>query len=326
VIGQAPYAVNPERAKFWLHDETLGWRHRPNQSGVFRKDPFEIRVDINSHGLRDDEVPRDKPPGRKRIVVLGDSYTWGFGVEQPQIFTELLEASLTGVDVINAGVSGYATDQELLWLQSEGMSFSPDLVLLVFTGNDEHDNAQHLVYGIYHKPMFVLQDGELELTHVPVPRASPPRRWAYWLGQRTALFGLVGRVRYTLIGAVRHGIEEETRARETAAGPGRPAEERFAVTLALLEEMRRTAETGGARFAMMIHGHGWVAGYHGRYWEMVETLQRRGFEPLVLEECPDYDKEGMMIPRDGHWNEEGHRLVARELARTIRERGLLDPQ
>jgi lysophospholipase L1-like esterase len=331
-VGQAPFAVNPERAKFWLHDETLGWRHRPSQSGVFRKDPFEIQVDINSFGLRDDEFPREKPEGRQRIVVLGDSFAWGFGVEQPDIFTELLEESLDGVDVINAGVSGYASDQQLLWLQSDGMRFSPDLVVLVFTGNDEHDNAQHLVYGIYHKPKFVLQDGELTLTNVPVPRASLPRRTIYWLGQRTALFGLIGKVRYTLIGAVRNRINQETAAREAASGEERakvsvrPAEERFAVTLAILDEMQRTAAAGGARFAIMIHGHGWVAGYHGRYWEMVETLKELGYDPFVLEECEEYDQKGMMIPKDGHWNETGHRLVAKELERVISGRELLEPQ
>ena len=94
----------------------------------------------------------------------------------------------------------------------------------------------------------------------------------------------------------------------------------FAVTLAILEEMQRTAAAGGARFAIMIHGHGWVAGYHGRYWEMVETLKELGYEPFVLEECEDYDQKGMMIPKDGHWNEAGHRLVAKELEEARAER------
>jgi hypothetical protein len=236
---------------------------------------------------------------------------------------------MPGVDVINAGVSGYSTDQELLWLQSDGMGFSPDLVLLEFTGNDEHDNAQQLVYGVYHKPRFELRDGRLALTGVPVPRASLPRRAAHWLGQRTALFGLLGRVRYTLIGALRDRVRRQTAARESAAAAGTdapPPEERFAVTLAILEEMQRTAEAGGARFAMMIHGHGWVAGYHGRYREMVDTLKRAGYAPFVLEESPEYDHDMMMIPKDGHWNERGHELVARELSRMIADRGLLEPQ
>jgi hypothetical protein len=208
------------------------------------------------------------------------------------------------------------------------MAFAPDLVLLEFTGNDEHDNAQDLVYGVYYKPKFVLRDGRLALTGVPVPRASLPRRAVHWLGQRTALFGLLGRVRYTLIGAVRDRVRRDTAARESAAAGGAdtaPPEQRFAVTLAILEEMRRTAEAGGARFAMMIHGHGWVAGYHGRYKEMVETLKDAGYAPFVLEESPEYDREGMMIPKDGHWNEKGHALVARELGRRITESGLLDP-
>jgi hypothetical protein len=324
LLGQTPYAVNPERAKFWLHDETLGWRHRPNQSGAFAKSPFEIQVDINSGGLRDREYPHEKPAGRQRIVVLGDSYTWGFGVEQPDIFTELLEESHPGVDVINAGVSGYATDQQLLWFRSEGVRYSPDLVLLVFTGNDEHDNAQHLVYGIYHKPKFVLRDGELTLTNVPVPRVSWLRRAVHWLGQRTALFGLVGRARYTVIAAVRNRIRQGGGGEEAPAAAPRPPEERFAVTLAILEEMKRTAEAAGARFAIFIHGHGWVAGYHGKYWEMVETLKRFGYAPLVFEESAEYDQKELMIPKDGHWNEKGHGVVARELSKMIDERGLLD--
>ena len=67
----------------------------------------------------------------KRVLVLGDSFTWGFGVEQEQIFTEVIENSRKDVEVINAGVSGYSPDQELIWLREQGMHFQPDLVLLL---------------------------------------------------------------------------------------------------------------------------------------------------------------------------------------------------
>ena len=89
--------------------------------------------------------------------------------------------------MINAGVSGYSTDQELLWYKNEGIKYETDLVILVIAGNDVGDNDRQLVNTIYYKPKFVIEEGQLVLTGYPVPKTSPQGRFIYSLSQRSAL-------------------------------------------------------------------------------------------------------------------------------------------
>jgi len=150
-----------------VYDSQLGWRNIPNSTNS----TFGHPVAINAKGLRDRDYPWHKPAGVKRIVVLGDSYVWGYGVDQDAIFTEVLERSLGKHDpqweVINTGVSGWGTDQEYLYLREEGFRFSPDIVVVAyFIGNDTHNCLTSKQYGIS-KPVFL--DTSLKLANVPVP-------------------------------------------------------------------------------------------------------------------------------------------------------------
>jgi lysophospholipase L1-like esterase len=152
----------------YLYDEHLGWRNIPN----WKATTFGHSLTINSKGLRDREYPYQKPPGTMRILVLGDSYAWGYGVADNQVFSEVLEAKFeqTGskIEVLNSGVSGWGTDQEYLFLVDEGIKYAPDLVVLAFfVLNDMDDNSHSMQYGLY-KPVFLNLD--LELANVPVPK------------------------------------------------------------------------------------------------------------------------------------------------------------
>ncbi len=116
---------------------TLIWELVPGWSG--REGMGTVR--ISSQGLREREVARPKPPGLFRILCLGDSVAFGHWVEAEQAFPRRLEEILVRqagrrVEVINAGVPGYSTFQELAWLEAEGWSYEPDLVLLGFVLND----------------------------------------------------------------------------------------------------------------------------------------------------------------------------------------------
>lgn len=99
------------------------------------------RIQLNSRGLRDEEIPLAKPGEEKRILVLGDSVAFGWGVSQGETFSDYMEPLLderTGDrwQVINTGVNGYNTDQEARFLLTEGIRYSPDYVLLVYVSND----------------------------------------------------------------------------------------------------------------------------------------------------------------------------------------------
>ena len=96
----------------YLYDSQLGWRNIPGWSATTNGQPLTI----NSKGLRDREYAYERAADVGRILVLGDSYAWGYGVADDEVFTEVLEAKLAADErrweVINTGVSGWGTDQE----------------------------------------------------------------------------------------------------------------------------------------------------------------------------------------------------------------------
>lgn len=99
-----------------------------------------ISVDINSHGLRQPEISYEKAPSTIRILNLGDSVAMGWGVREEITYGHQLEVLLnekaTGdqqYEVINAAVPGWNLENELAYLQAEGLKYQPDLILLDLT-------------------------------------------------------------------------------------------------------------------------------------------------------------------------------------------------
>ncbi len=108
---------------------------------------MNVDVTINSKGLRDAEIPYEKPPGTYRVIALGDSLTFGWGVPAEKTFPKLLErqiglhpiAGLSGdsrVEIINMGIPNSNTRQELATFLIEGTRYHPDAVILGFFIND----------------------------------------------------------------------------------------------------------------------------------------------------------------------------------------------
>jgi lysophospholipase L1-like esterase len=159
------------------HDPLLGWRKIPNARKRYTTVEFDVEEHINAKGLRGPEYAYEKNPGLARVLVLGDSFTEGYTVDFEDVFTEVLARRLQqtsttgGYEVINAGTGGYSTDQELLYFRSEGHRYAPDLIVV---SNDVWYNAQ-AAYPRASKPLFALRDGELTLTHTPVPKPPPKR-------------------------------------------------------------------------------------------------------------------------------------------------------
>jgi len=93
----------------------------------------------NAHGQRDIERTIDKEPGVKRIILLGDSVVEGFGIREiDDTISRRLERLHPdgGVEVLNFGVSAYCTLAEVELLEVKGLEFRPDVVVLLFVGND----------------------------------------------------------------------------------------------------------------------------------------------------------------------------------------------
>src|SRR5271156_3308428 len=131
------YAVQLKRP---MPNPQLSFAHVPNRSGFL----MGVPVSINSDGLRDREFTREKPPGVYRIMMLGDSTTFGWGVREQDTAAKFLERKLNGqlppgynkVEVLNTGVGNYDTVQEVTYYETIGYKYHPDLVVLVFFIND----------------------------------------------------------------------------------------------------------------------------------------------------------------------------------------------
>jgi lysophospholipase L1-like esterase len=112
----------------------LRFEHRPGASAHL----MAVDVIINRDGLRNRETPRQKPPGRLRVAVVGDSVTFGWGVPQdetyPQRLEELLRQQLSpgrdgALEVINFGVGNYTAADVTAMLEHKALGYAPDLVI-----------------------------------------------------------------------------------------------------------------------------------------------------------------------------------------------------
>ena len=122
-------------------DPELGLTLRPGADFTFEGSPNAplppSRVHISAGGLRDRDPVQPKPNGTRRLVCVGDSTTFGWGVEAEQAFCQRLGGLLpAGWETVNLGVPGYNATQEVRRLEVHGLPLSPDIVLFLFDDND----------------------------------------------------------------------------------------------------------------------------------------------------------------------------------------------
>ena len=196
------------------YDPLLGWSLTPGASlvSVDNQRDFRYRIDVNSLGLRDREMAVEKPQGVRRVLVLGDSFAFGVGLKQDERFSDMLQAMLPGdVQVINGGVPGWGTDQEMLFYETSLRRLQPDLVVLTFLmQNDVVNNAlAGPLIEVGTKPRFLCSGDGLTL-EPPIPPAKLSRgvRAKRWLRQSRLLLFVKRRVDMR---QYRHHVEEDPR-------------------------------------------------------------------------------------------------------------------
>jgi lysophospholipase L1-like esterase len=132
------------------YDPELGCIPVPHQNG--RRTRPDYTFSNNSWGLRGRREYNKEKTADLRILFLGDSFTYGVGVNDEQVFTVLLEKNLTRpgrtVEVINAGMGGKGTDYALKFMQVRGLGLGADMVILCFNHTDFWDNERGEYYSI----------------------------------------------------------------------------------------------------------------------------------------------------------------------------------
>ena len=167
----------PDTANMSQFHEERGWSLAPGDYMV--KPPIgfgAFPITISELGLRSNGLPA-APPNSPQLLVLGDSMTFARAVRTEKIFTRQLEERMeerfkVDVDVLNAGVPGYGTAQELLFMREllQRHRVHPDLVVLVFFTNDILDNLCLSYVNLApqpSRPCFTLRNDALYLTQRP---------------------------------------------------------------------------------------------------------------------------------------------------------------
>ncbi len=96
----------------------------------------------NTFGFRDRDFVVPKPEGTYRIVMIGDSFAWGVGLDVEQALPKVLEKGLSAaktrgeIEVVNAAEPGHNTVEEFLLLEEKGLGYEPDMVILIYNLND----------------------------------------------------------------------------------------------------------------------------------------------------------------------------------------------
>jgi hypothetical protein len=323
----APFAAyHPER----------GFALTPNAETRLWGPEFDTTIRINAAGFRMDREPSpDRVPGTRRIAVLGDSFTFGHGVDVQDRFGEILEREIDALEVLNLGVPGTGTDQQYLLLRDEGFRYSPDLVVLCYlTENITRiaSDVKETTEGLRPKPKFVLEGGELVLTNVPVPtellgrterwhemrerRSAAPRLPLLdWIRRNSALYRFLrARLHDRLYGLMKlqpvlYPEYDESR-------------EEWKVTRAILHRIADECRSHGAELLVVVVptvkevNRDWVTDQPGR---MVAAACREKNIP-VLDLLPGFREaaksadQDLYFPVDHHWTPAGHRVAASLLA------------
>jgi len=342
-------------------DDDRGWALRPGVRGRFGAEGGSFVV-INQDGLRDRDHSRTKPSGTLRIAVLGDSYAEAIEVPVEQTFWSLLGGDLDRsgaghgrqVEVLNFGVRGYGTVQELLTLRCCVWDYFPDLVLLAFySGNDVSDNSPTLDRSPtrYARPYLQPTSAGWGIDR------SFRRAWRYRAGEFVAPLVAHSRVLQLLIHAQyvllrrRTGSPPATSGARIASELGldsriylepddEPWRGAWRTTEALLTMMAHEVSDHGARFAVVcvtnpIQVYPDPAARERFAHQLgvsdlllpnrrIRALGEREDFP-VLDLAPDLqayaDRHRAFLhgfantaPGVGHWNALGHRLAGQELA------------
>ncbi len=334
------YRFNPFRP-----DAALPYALREGASAVHATANFQVQVDVNELGLRGPERTAPATPGqtaeRPRILLLGDSFAFGWGVEYEETFGARLEQTLrTGagpLEVWNTGVPGWSADDQLILLSQRGQELAPHLVLLAETENDPDDlrwkelqlDEDLLPTRARSTHRMVDHRGRLRTVDGVPGLAFPGEGWLrghsyLWNALRFRLTKLYLRYRREQAAEANVGAEAvlegrrlgELTAAELQQGLGTSAELRLLYHRHLRAAIEARARSLGAPILRLL----------------VSFDDTRAYEPGVLEAlhadcaaagpaCLDSaelfgedERASAFYPEDGHWTPAGHARVAERLA------------
>jgi lysophospholipase L1-like esterase len=317
----------------------IGQALKPGFEGRHRTEAFEASVKINSLGWRSPETTRVKPEGVFRVGLFGDSFTFGWGVEEGESFAGFLrewwKARSPSVEVMNFGVPGWSPDHVLALLRNGGFEFAPDLIVIQLCVNDLPDLAG--------------DDLELDVTNLPVAVTSKgklsPEEYREALQILRAEYGLTPErllaemTEPQIHDFVRKVLEKSNARKRANAGdpptgeiPSLPASEvarglatgaefQSRYCLYLAEAIERECAARGITVCWFLVDDGSADDERRAAWVKVrEWFATLGDRFLDIDRVLPFAESADFFDGDTHWSSEGHLKVATALREWLERR------
>jgi len=226
------------------------------------------RFVTNNKGFRNiKDFAYAKPANTIRVLSLGDSQTQGYEVHQDLTFSAVLERFLkahnANAEVINTGVSGFSTAEELVFLENEGIKYNPDVVLLGFFANDFDDNLKTGLFGLDTQNRLI----EIKYKYTPgvfIQNVIYSIPGVKWLSENSYFYSLLFNSvwRYFKVRLTKQAIEKANAKDESRAGGAdafeyavptnrAPSEYQITLTAKLIERMQQFCRDHKIRFILI---------------------------------------------------------------------------
>ena len=285
-------------------DSELGWS--PIASRHLQVSWGDITT--NSLGFRSKEID----PNKKQIAILGDSVAWGFKVGDHEHVGFHLEQLVErfGINVQNLGVSGYGLDQSYLNLKRHLNDFNHlvTIVLIIYTNNDFYDTRSN-GKSAKRKPLFVIEEGKLKLTNVPIHKFC-------LRNLITKSYALRRLISNSKIDRLLSPVIGDQSLKESEA---------MEVVRLLLHEMERLAQSRGANFLIVLspnkNDFGKKSNELNRFEQLIsqEHLVSINFFDVIKKEI-DSNREiklNDIFIDSAHLSSAGNQLLAETIFKTI---------
>lgn len=301
-------------------DPLFKWSNRKGFSGTLRsldEKDYLTRVNINSLGFRGEEIKATK----YRIIIVGDSFTFGSGVEDNETFSSLIEHNLNGkgydVKVINAGVKGWSPDQYYLFIKHEALKYNPDIIIIGFYGGNDVEETGLLEYR-----------GKIEEKKIEYPSFSFKLKKFFAKNSHLYNFLIVKAMQNPLLDRflIERGIFAEHYKPFFTRNPADYERDEEKVGVILKETIRILKEKNVSVIILYIPS---IEEVSDRYYENAiklfpnSSIERTRPRNLVLRigketntsivDLTYFLDEESYFPNDLHWNQKGHSIAAKFL-------------
>ncbi|MEM7145264.1 MAG: SGNH/GDSL hydrolase family protein [Verrucomicrobiota bacterium] len=315
VLQDSPTFMNP-LSSFHRGDEELGWVGVADFSARFERPDFDVIVRMDGSGFRAKGAEVVPSEGAEEVFVLGDSFVWGWGVEEGEVVTDVLQDELgPGYVVGNFGVNAWGTAQAYLLLRRmvEEEERLPKRVYLMVFRNDFSDNLDSSKGA---RPFIEVGDEGAVLVNSPVERVFGGSVKA--LQRNSYLLSVLSYLNNQMKMARRQKELEEKVIRGGKSGRVVGGEAREAMAY-VLGEMKAFCDGRGIAFSVVYipQIEDFVKDDAPYRAALMEICEGKGVPFVDLLEPMRDEGVGFYFPGDGHWNRAGHQRAGEILARNV---------